>query len=110
MKTTTMLSEQQRLIVALKGAEHYAHEAAEEMLSVLHAGKRPRYVAMSKVADRHFAVIMQVFDVEQNTRIIKTWLSRYQLPFNPDKLSTFDQFHGTHGRYIADNPQSIRGY
>ncbi len=105
-----MLSEQQRLWIALKGAERYAHEAAEDMLSALNAGKRPRYTAMSKVADRHFAVIMEVFDVEQNIRIIKTWLSRYQLPFDPDKLATFDQFHGTHGKYIADNPQSIRGY
>ena len=105
-----MLSEQQRLWIALKGAEHYAHEAAEDMLSVLNGGKRPRYVAMSKAADRHFAVIMQVFDVEQNTRIIKTWLSRYHLPFNPEKLLTFDQFHDTHGKYIADNPQSIKGY
>ena len=67
-----MLSEQQRLWIALKGAEHYAHEAAEDMLSALNAGKRPRYAAMSKVADRHFAVIMEVFDVEQNIRIIKT--------------------------------------
>jgi hypothetical protein len=105
-----MLSEQERLWIALKGAERYAHEAAEDMLSALNAGKRPRYAAMSKVADRHFAVIMEVFDVEQNIRIIKTWLSRYQLPFDPDKLATFDQFHGTHGKYIADNPQSIRGY
>jgi phage tail sheath gpL-like len=105
-----MLSEQQRLIIALKGAEHYAHEAAEDMLTALNAGKRPRYAAMSKVADRHFDIIMQVFDVEQNTRIIKTWLSRYHLPFNPAKLKTYDQFHCTHGKYITDNPQSIRGY
>ncbi len=105
-----MLSEQQRLWVALKGAEHYAHEAAKEMLSVLNAGKRPRYTAMSKIADRHFAVIMQVFDIEQNTRILKTWLSRYQLPFNPEKLVTFDQFHSTHGNFIAENPQLIRSY
>ena len=105
-----MLSEQQRLLIALKGADYYAHEAAEEMLSVLNAGKRPRYAAMSKVADRHFAVIMQVFDIEQNTRIIKTWLSRYHLPFDPGRLKTYDQFHRTHGLFISENPRSIRSY
>ena len=105
-----MLSEQQKLWVALKGAEHYAHEAGKEMLSVLNAGKRPRYVAMAKVADRHFNVIMQVFDIEQNTRIIKTWLSHYHLPFDPSKLKTYDQFHRTHGLFISENPQSIRSY
>jgi hypothetical protein len=109
-----MLSEQEKFWIALKGAEHYAHEAGKEMTSVLNAGKRPRYTAMSKIADQHFAVIMQVFDVEQSSRITKTWLSCYQLPFNPMKLKTFDQFYCRHRNVVEEmlkgNIESIRSY
>lgn len=106
----TTLSEQQKLWVALKGADHYAHTAGQEMLSVLNSGKRPRYVAMNKLADQHLAVIMQVFDLEQNTRTIKTWLSYFRLPLDPGKLKTYEQFHNTHGNFIAENPMLIRSY
>lgn len=105
-----MLSEQEKLMLLLKGPDDYAHRAAEEMLSVLNGGKRKRYVAMFKSADRHFETIMQTFPIEQNVRIIKTWLSSYHLPFDPNRLKTFDQFHQTHGTFITDDPGSIRSY
>ena len=110
MRTTTMLSEREKFMLLLKGPDDYAHRAAEEMLSVLNAGKRKRYVAMFKTADRHFEIIMQVFNIEQNTNIVKTWLSRYHLPFDPDRLKSFDLFHQSHGGFITDNAASIRSY
>ena len=102
--------DQQRVWFLLKGPEYYAHRAAEEMLSVLNQGKRKRHRAMIKVADRHFEIIMQVFSIEQNTRIIKTWLSYYHLPLDATKMKSFDQFHSTHGEFIIADPQSIRSY
>jgi hypothetical protein len=53
-----MLSEEQRLMLLLKGPEDYAHRAGQEMLSVLNGGKRLRYKAMFKVADQHFETVM----------------------------------------------------
>lgn len=110
MKTTTTLSEQDRLLMLLKGPDHYAHQAGEEMLSVLNAGKRKRYVAMFKTADRHFEMIMKMFCAEDILRIVKTWLSHYKLPFDPNRLKTFDAFHSIYGKLIADNPSMIRSY
>jgi hypothetical protein len=105
-----MLSEEQRLMLLLKGPEDYAHRAGREMLAVLNGGKRLRYKAMFKVADQHFETVMQVFNIEQSIRIIKTWLSTYQLPFDPDRLKTFDQFHNTHSSFIHDHPERVRSY
>ena len=105
-----MLSEQERFVLLLKGPEDYAHRAGREMLSVLNGGKRLHYKAMFKVADQHFETVMQVFNIEQSIRIIKTWLSIYQLPFDPDRLKTFDQFHNMHIIFIHDYPERVRSY
>ena len=105
-----MLSEQERFVLLLKGPEDYAHRAGEEMLSVLNGGKRPRYKAMSKVADQHIETVLEVFNSEESTRIVKTWLSNYRLPFDPDRLNSFDRFHNSLGRFITDNPERIRSY
>jgi hypothetical protein len=105
-----MLSEEQKLMLLLKGPEDYAHRAGKEMLLILNGGKRLRYKAMFKVADHHFETIMQVFNTEQSIRIIKTWLSIYQLPFDPDRLKTFDQFYDMYGSVIYGRPELIRSY
>jgi hypothetical protein len=37
-------------------------------------------------------------------------LSTYQLPFDPDRLKTFDQFHNMHSSFIHDHPERVRSY
>jgi hypothetical protein len=105
-----MLSEQERFMLLLKGPEDYAHRAGKEMLTVLNGGKRLRHKAMSKVADQHIETVLEVFNSEESTRIVKTWLSNYRLPFDPDRLNSFDRFHNSLGRFITDNPERIRSY
>jgi hypothetical protein len=105
-----MRSEEQKFLLLLKGPEDYAHRAGQEMLSVLNSGKRLRHKAMSKVADQHLEIILDVFNNEQATRIVKTWLSSYHLPFDPDRLKSFDRFHDSLGSFITDNPEQIRSY
>ena len=82
-------------MLLLKGPEDYAHRAGREMLAALNSGKRPRYKAMSKIADRHIETVLDVFDLEESTRIIKTWLSNYHLPFDPERLNSFNRFHNS---------------
>jgi hypothetical protein len=53
---------------------------------------------------------MQTFSIEQTTNIVKTWLSYYQLPFDPERLKTFDQFHQHHGKFISEHAKCIRSY
>jgi ATP-dependent RNA helicase DeaD len=39
---------------------------------------------MSKIADQHLEIILDIFNSEQATRIVKTWLSNYHLPFDSE--------------------------
>jgi hypothetical protein len=100
----------QRLIALLKGPDWYAHESAKELLDILNQGKRKRYKSMSAMADRHIEIIMECFNDEDSIRILKTWLSTYRLPLNPDRLKTFEQFHNRVGKLAIQNAESIRSY
>jgi hypothetical protein len=100
----------ERLLLLLQGPEDYAHKAGQEMTTTLNSGKRLRLKAMSKIADRHFEIIMQTFSTEQTINIVKTWLSYYQLPFDPERLKTFDQFHQHHSKFISEHSNLIRSY
>jgi hypothetical protein len=104
------MNDKERLILLLRGPEHYAHVAGKQMLKVLNAGKRKRTRAMLKLADNHINIIMSLFDISQNANIIKTWLSTYRLPFDSELLTSFDNFHASHGKYILDHAQDIRSY
>ena len=104
------MTDSERLLLLLKGPEDYAHKAGQEMLATLNSGKRLRHKAMAKIADQHFETVMQTFSIEQTTNIVKTWLSYYQLPFDPERLKTFDQFHQQHGKFISDHAKCIRSY
>lgn len=99
-----MLSDQEKMLLLLKGPAHYAISAGDEMSELLASKKRNRHATMLKTADKHFDIIMQTFNARDVVTIVRTWLCRYQLPFNPDGLKTFDLFHMYYGEFIQDNP------
>jgi hypothetical protein len=105
-----MMTEHQRLMALLKGPDWYAHESGKDLLAVLNQGKRKRYKSMNSTADNYLSTIMDLFDKEQSVRILKTWLSTYRLPLDPDRLKTFDQFHEQFGKFIIDNTAIIKSY
>ena len=105
-----MMSDSDRLITLLKGPDWYAHRAANEMLMILNQGKRKRYKSMNSTADKHLLTIMYLFNKEQSVRILKTWLTTYSLPLDPNRLKTFDQFHEQFGKFIIDNTAIIQSY
>jgi hypothetical protein len=105
-----MMSDSERLIALLKGPDWYAHESGKDLLAVLNQGKRKRYKSMNSTADKHLLTIMYLFDKEQSVRILKTWLSTYSLPLDPDRLKTFDQFHEQFGKFITNNAGLIKSY
>jgi hypothetical protein len=94
----------------LKGPDWYAHESGKDLLAILNQGKRKRYRSMNSTADKHLLTIMDLFDKEQSVRILKTWLSTYKLPLDPDRLKTFEQFHEQFGKFIIDNTATIKSY
>ena len=105
-----MMLDDERLIKLLKGPDWYAHDSAKELLDILNQGKRKRYKSMNLTADKHLSTIMDLFNKEQSVRILKTWLTTYRLPLDPNRLKTFDQFHHRVGEFIMQNAQSIRSY
>jgi len=105
-----MMSDSDRLITLLKGPDWYAHRAANEMLMILNQGKRKRYKSMNSTADKHLLTIMDLFNKEQSVRILKTWLTTYSLPLDPNRLKTFDQFHEQFGEFIINNTATIESY
>ena len=105
-----MMSEHQRLMALLKGPEWYAHQSGKDLLEVLNQGKRKRYKSMNSTADKHLLTIMDLFNKEQSVRILKTWLTTYSLPLDPNRLKTFDQFHEQFGEFIINNTATIESY
>jgi hypothetical protein len=105
-----MMTEHQRLIALLKGPDWYAHESGKDLLAVLNQGKRKRYKSLNSTADKHLSTIMDLFDKEQSVRILKTWLTTYSLPLDPNRLKTFDQLHEQIGEFIIDNTATIKSY
>ena len=44
--------------------------------------------------------VMTNFNNEGVIRTVKTWLSFYKLPLEPDKLPSFEKFHNNYGHII----------
>ena len=105
-----MMSDSDRLITLLKGPDWYAHESGKELLAVLNQGKRKRYKSMNSTADKHLLTIMDLFNKEQSVRILKTWLTTYSLPLDPNRLKTYDQFHEQFGEFIINIAAIIESY
>ena len=104
------MTDSDRLITLLKGPDWYAHESGKDLLAVLNQGKRKRYKSMNSTADKYLLTIMDLFDKEQSVRIIKTWLTTYSLPLDPNRLKTFEQFHQQFGEFAIDNTATIKSY
>jgi len=45
--------------------------------------------------------MMDNFDTELVVMGIKLALTQYQLPFDPDAIKCFDEFHEKYGKYIT---------
>jgi len=70
------------------------HSLAQDMISMQGTRRFHREV------DRCIIYVMHNFTREDILRAFKTWLSVYRLPFNPDKLKTFDYFHSELGEEV----------
>lgn len=102
---------EEKLWALLQGPSYYAHKAGEEMrLLLLLGSSRTRKSAMFKLADHHLAVIIDVFDREERCRIIKTWLTDYELPLDACKLTSFDKFYEIDSTWVLENADTIKSY
>jgi hypothetical protein len=61
--------------------------------------KSTRY--LHRRADRYLGIALKLFSANDTARMLKTWLTDYRMPLDPDKLKNFDLFHETCGKRIA---------
>ena len=52
------------------------------------------------MADNFFRFMMDNFESELGVMGVKVALTNYQLPFDPSKLKSFDEFHKKYGKYV----------
>lgn len=55
--------------------------------------KRLKGKKFQKAVDENMRFVVEYYTVEDTIRIVKTWLSYYQLPFDPSKMESFDLVH-----------------
>ena len=82
-------------------AQYFAHSCGKDM-----KGKSENKV--NKEAQNYLDLAMGHLSVEDLTGVVKTWLSYYHLPLDPNKLGEpYDKFHKKYGAWIANNAKNI---
>lgn len=71
--------------------------------------KRPSKKQFHAQVDQCLSATL-TWPVEDRARAVKTWLSTYQLPFDPRRLPHMDQFHMTTGDFVIQNSRQITVY
>jgi hypothetical protein len=66
--------------------------------------------SMHRKADQYLGLALNWFTVEDITGIMKTWISHYDMPLNPGKLTNYETFHRKCGPYVFANSCSIKGF
>ena len=62
--------------------------------------KEKKLTDWHKMADCFFRYMMDNFQTELVVMGAKVALTNYQLPFDPSKLKSFDEFHEKFGKYV----------
>ncbi len=57
-----------------------------------------------------FLLIVNTWPIEDCVRALCTWLTTYNLPLAPGKMSNFDTFHERCGNWIVANKQKIQPF
>lgn len=66
---------------------------------------------LNRQADTYLSQLLSTFrDAEILARIVKTWLSEYNVALNPSLLESFDAWHEFCSYYIVHNAKNIQVY
>jgi predicted DNA-binding protein YlxM (UPF0122 family) len=96
----------ERIIAILKGPEIYARIYGSYFEKLYaHCQRQKNYRKFYKELDRSMLEIIDLFPVEESSRIVATWLCVNEIPFDPIKLKSVDQFHKRHRPYLMKQPK-----
>lgn len=94
-----MTKDQEYMWAMLKlDPQKLCHKWAEELLECQSDAK-----AMNAVADDYIHYMLSRFSHVDTCRVIKTWLTTYQIPIEPEHITSFDQFHINCGNFVINN-------
>ena len=82
-----------------------AHQWAHELQNACHDS-----VKFHALADQYLGqALARNFSIEQLAKLVSTWIGPkgYNLPLNPSKMSTIDEFHMRCGQYVANHFKEI---
>ncbi|NBU73024.1 MAG: hypothetical protein EBS53_16555 [Bacteroidetes bacterium] len=98
--------------VRLKGPSQFAHETGQDMARLMNQKRlsKKRSAMINRLGDGYFRDIMQLFTVPEMARIVKTWLTVYDIPLDPDLLTTFTEYHILVGQYVGDIGKDLQPY
>jgi len=98
-----MTEDQEYMWAMLKSdPQKLCHRWAEEMVGCKSDAK-----AMNALADDYISYMLNRFSHIDTCRVIKTWLTAYQLPIEPELITSFDQFHVNCGNFVIHNLETI---
>ena len=83
-----------------------SHAWGREMLDLVKRNKMTKFHVM---ANSYVSAVLS-WPADARARAVKTWLSIYQLPLEPGRMESFDDFHKTTGSYVINNVAHITSY
>ena len=89
----------------LRGADHYCHKLAEEMQAV--HGRQKKF---HHKVDQSIYFIMDNFADQEVVNCMHTWLKIYELPIDPNRLISYDDFCVKYGAglYVQDSNNLLK--
>ena len=104
------MTEDQQLMWNMLTADpnRLAHMFGQELLDLSKIRGRRRFKQRSDEVLNY--IMTNVRDPINVISIVKTWLTVYQLPLEPDSMPSFDRFHENYGSWVAENADDISVY
>lgn len=94
-----MTEDQEHMWAMLKcEPEKLCHTWANQLLECKNNAK-----AMNALADDYIFYMLSRFSHFDTCRVLKTWLTTYKLPIEPERIKSFDQFHVNCGKFVMNN-------
>lgn len=107
VKASTSLENDKDLFWAILSADPtaIAHHYGKELTLLANSKNKTKF---HKRCDEVLTLVMNtVIDPMLVVAIVKCWLIKYKLPFEPDKMSSFDQFHERYGSLVIHQNRDI---
>lgn len=98
-----MTEDQEYMWAMLKSVpQKLCHTWADQLVACKSDAK-----AMNALADDFVYYMLDRFSHVDTCRVIKTWLTAYKLPIEPERIESFERFHINCGQYVVDNSEII---